>query len=230
MMNARKILILIKKDIYINYLLFLTFMGAEILYLVVKFDSPESKILLEFIVFLFLTGNSISYFVSYNLFNIEHKEKTLKTLKSLSFTNSDIFFSKLFLGYMSLFIFSIIPGFIIFIYSKIAYPEISIKLWLYIIIGMTFLFLIEVSFFTFFFASFDKLIFIAISQIIIFMSLIMFFKFQDITGTSLIYILNNNLFKIIIEVLFYLSPFILVLLIYSGYKIYDKIISYRKFI
>ena len=228
-MNIRKILILIKKDIYINYSLFLLIIFTEVIYFSFKLNASGIKLVLKFMVFILLAGTSISYFISYNAFNKEHRDKTLRTLKSLSFTNAEIYFSKLFLGYFSILFFISIPSFVFFIITKNKNLTISTEFGFYFIFCFTFLFFFEVSFFTFFFACFDKVVFIAVSQVFAFLLFFLIFKFESITGVKLLDIIKNKLVINMFEVLFYLSPVILVLFVFAGYKLYDKKISYRKY-
>ena len=221
-MNIRKMFILIKKDTYMNYSIFVLIILAEILYCFFKLDTSGTKLVFEFLIFILFAGTGISYLISYNLFNREYKDKTLKTLKALSFTNADIYFSKLILGYFSILLFVTIPSFIFIIITGSKYSTIPLESGILVITGLTVLFLFEVSFFTFFFACFDKITFIAISQISVFFLFFFIFKFESITGVKPLDIIKNNIVINIFKIFFYLLPVILILFVFTGYKLYDK--------
>jgi ABC-type transport system involved in multi-copper enzyme maturation permease subunit len=231
-MSIRKMFLLIKKDMYLNYSLFVSIIITELLYLFIRFCKSGSnlKILIsDFAVFIFLVGNTVSFFIPYNIFNREYRDKTLKILKSLPFTNFYIYFSKLILGYISILFYIVIPSLIFLFYLRIIHPDFSSKHWIYVIIGLFFLFIFEVSFFSFFFACFDKAVFIAGSQIITLLFLVFIFKFESITGSTFMVLFKSRNFIIICEFILYTLPGILVLFVYGGFKIFDKRISYRKF-
>ncbi len=218
----RKIILLIKKDIYLNYKSILPFGCLVLIFFSYKIIAINNMFnVTETLILIFPMGLASSYFIPLILFDTENKNEGLKVLKFLGFGNKEIYFSKLIFIYLFITICFILPLIWLLIVAR-SFVDITILNSLELLSTFVFVFFILSGFFVFFFSCFNKIFFNLLLNIFFLFLVILAIKFKDNLA-----VMNYDLTNIL-KVIFFLQPIILFFVIFFGYKLFDKVYFYKK--
>jgi len=227
---------LLKKEmytfLYLYLSLFLLGMGLTGYTLIRSGESGIAAILNLFVVW-FSIGLLASISFPQQTLQIEEKNNAFKFIKCLPINNGQIFFSKWLGNIWSILVLFVVPytilSLIYILLNGFSLPASSLTSLLILLVAAFFILMFISTLFFTILINFSYLVLIIIFQVAGFSLIFIIIKFKALTGYSIEEFFNKMVNPFILKILLISCPLILLAILYFGFKLFDKKMSYRKF-